>query len=106
MPRLALPSHGLFLGGDGTWSGNALLESYRNMPPDLDGQHDRCREQQRSDRDMNYGRDHHGQLGLRGVSPPHDSGDEGKKSEAKLRHHQAKHGDGWAADGIDSGING
>src|SRR5208283_307580 len=65
--------------GDWILSRHALFKSDRHVAPDLDGQNHGGGQQQRSHGDVNHGRDHHGQFGLRRVSSPHDAGDEGEK---------------------------
>src|SRR6266853_3785390 len=80
--------------------GYAFLESDRNVTPNLYSQDNCGCEQQRSDGDVKYRRDDHGQLGLRGVSAPHHASDEGEKAEAELCNHQAEHGDGGTAHGL------
>ena len=68
-------------------SGYAFLKRHRHVAPYLDSQDDRGREQHRSHRDM-YDRSHyHGQLRLRGVSPPYHPSDKGEEPEAELRDH-------------------
>src|ERR1700674_2036459 len=104
--RRANPRLAQVLRSDRIAAGDALFESNRHVSPDLDSQNDGGGEKQRSDGDVDYGRDHHRQLGLRGVSPPHDAGDEGEKAEAELRDHQAEHSDCRTADGVHFRVNG
>src|ERR1039458_9238862 len=84
---LAIP--GRTLCGDRALIGDALLECDGDVGPHLEGEYDGGRQKQRSDGDVDYGRNHHRQFGLGGVSSPHDAGDEGEKAEAELRHHQS-----------------
>src|SRR5260370_25384012 len=77
--------------GDWILSGYGLFECDGYVSPDLDRQNDRGRQKQRSNGDVNDGRNYHGLFGLGGVSSPHDAGDEGEKAEAELRNHQAEH---------------
>ncbi len=86
--------------GDGILSGDALFECDGDVAPHLDGENDRGGQKQRSDGDVDYGRDDHGKFGLRGVSSPHDARDEGEKAKAELRDHQAKHGNCGTADSL------
>lgn len=65
-------------------SSHGFFESYRNMPPHLDRQNNCGREQQRSDGDVSYSRDHHGQLGLNCIMAPCHPGKKCHEAEAKL----------------------
>ena len=82
-----------------------LFKRDRDMPPHLDRQNHRRREQQRAHRHMRHGRDHHGQLRLHGISSPGHARQERGEAQAQLRDDQRQHENRRTPDRVNSRIN-
>src|SRR5579863_3108625 len=67
---------------------NGFFKRYRNVPPHLNGENNRSREQQRSDCDVSDGGNHHRGLGLDGIADPSHASEKSHKTKAKLHDHQ------------------
>src|SRR3974377_573190 len=83
-----------------------FLERDRDVPPDLNRQHDSCGKKKGADRDVHDRRNNHRQLRLRRIRPPHHARDKGQETETELTHHQTKHEHGGTPDCFEMRIHG
>ena len=79
---------------------DALFKGHRNVPPNLNGQNDRRRQQKGTNCYVRYGRDHHRQLRLDSIVPPRYAREEREKAQAELGDQQRQKQDCRPAHGF------